>query len=115
MKKYIDVFLHILKKYKYAIVTLILVSIVGDILLANFYSDLISFTILAFTVILFNFYKFDPKKIFVLSLIPIIVIFFGFVIAPESREIEKAATWLFLLMATGIIQEILWIKKNERI
>lgn len=114
MKKYKDVFLHILKKYKYVVVTLILVSIVGDILFASFYSDLISFTLLAFTVILFNFYNFSSKKLFVLCFIPILVIFFGFIIAPESREVEKAAAWLFLFMAAGIILESIDYIKNEK-
>lgn len=115
MKKYLHSSTLLLEKYKHAVVALILTAIIADILAVEFQSYLISLPILAFTIVFFNFYKFSSKKIFLLCFIPILVIFFGYIIAPESLQIKKAATWLFLFMTTGIIWEILKIFKNEKI
>src|SRR3989344_2820329 len=94
-------------KNKAAINTLILVVIIQDMLLIQYKSDLITFTILGLSIIFFKFYKFTSKTIFVLCSIPVSIIFFRFLIDPASLVIEKASIWLFLLMGTGIIWEII--------
>lgn len=115
MKKYLELVLGILKEYKHAIITLNLLSIIADILLIKFTSDLITFIILGLLIISFKFYKFSFKRIFVLSIIPIIVIFLGFIIDPSSMAMDKAAIWLFLLIGTGIVLQIFNKGENETI
>jgi len=82
-------------------------AVAGDILLIENKSDLITFFILSLIILFFRFYKIGSKKIFIVSIFPIVIIFFSFIIAPKSFAIEKASTWLFLLIGTGILQEIL--------
>lgn len=104
--------LSFLKEYKQAIVALILVAIIADILFITFKSDPITFTILGLSIVFFKFYKFSNKSIFALCFIPIVIIFFGFIIDPTSLVIEKASIWLFLLMGVGILQE--FFKKDAK-
>lgn len=96
-----------LKKNKLAIVTLLLVALVGDILLIKFKSDLITFSIYGLVITFFKFYGYTSKRIFALCSIPIIIVFFGFLINPGSLVIEKASVWLFLLIGAGSIQELM--------
>ena len=112
MKKYLELILALLREYKHAIVTLNLLAIIGDILLIKFTSDLVTFIILGLLIISFKFYKFPFKRIFALDVIPIVVIFFGFIIDPYSMALDKASIWLFLLTGTGIVLQI--FNKEER-
>lgn len=113
MKKYLKLILAFLREYKHAIVTLNLLAIIGDILLINFKSDLITFIILGLLIILFKFYKFPFKRIFTLCLIPIVIIFLGFIVDSHSMAINKASIWLFLLLGIGIVQQLFSKGKNE--
>lgn len=106
MKKNLHIILLKSREYKQVIITLIILTIIGDISLINFKSDLITFIILGLLVASFNFYKFPFRRIFVLCLMPVVIIFFGFIINPYSVIVEKAAIWLFLLLGVGIIQQL---------
>jgi len=101
-----------LKEYKLVVVTLLVVGIIGDISLIQFKSDLITFAILGLVVFFFRFYKFTTKRIFVLCLIPILIMFFMFLIDSRSIVVEKASVWLFLLLGTGIMWEL--FKKDTK-
>ena len=94
------------------VVTLIVVAIIADILSVSFKSDLITFTILGLIIIFFRFYKFSSKSMFTLCFIPLVIIFFSFLINPNSLGLEKASVWLFLIMGVGIIEEI--FKSNKK-
>lgn len=96
-----------LKEYKLAVITLLLVAIIADIFLIRFKSDIVAFAILGLVVFFFRFYNLRSKKIFFLCLIPTGIIFLAFLIDSQSLAIEKAAIWLFLLMGTGIVWELL--------
>lgn len=106
MKKYLQSVLLFLKEYKHGVIALILTAIIVDIFFIRSKSDAITLTILGLVIFFFRFYKLSRKKIFILCFIPTGTIFFTFLIDPASIAIEKAAIWLFLLMGTGIIQEL---------
>lgn len=101
-----------LREYKSVIITLILLSMITDIFLIKFKSDLIALSILGLIIFFFRFYKIESRKIFIICLIPIIIIFLLFIISSASLAIEKAATWLFMMFGIGAIQGL--FKKNKK-
>lgn len=106
MNKFIQKILFFLKEYKHGVVALLLAAIVSDMVFIKLKSDVITLAILGLILLCFRLYKYTPKRIFAICFFPVVVIFFGFMIDPTSVAIEKAAVWLFLLMAAGIVQEL---------
>lgn len=96
----------LLREYKSVVITLILLSIAVDIFFIKSKSDAIVLGLLGLIIFFFRFYKIENRQIFIICLIPITIIFFLFIVNFESAMIQKAATWLYLLMGAGIIQEI---------
>jgi len=107
-----NIFLSFLKKYNQAVNALILAAIIVDILLIQFKSDVITFTIFGLYIILFRFYKFTSQNMFILCFIPLGIILFGFLIDPGFLGIEKASVWLFLIMGAGIVTDFFKLDKK---
>ena len=105
MKNYIHVVLVLLHEYKQGVIVLLLVLMIADINYIRYESDPITFMILGLIIAFFKFYNFTSKRLFSLCIVPVVIIFWGFLIDPTSLVIEKASIWLFLLMGTGIVQE----------
>ena len=112
MKNLIQRLLLFLKEYKHGVVAVLLMAMIADILFIRYTSDPITLSILGFIIIMFKLYQFTPKKIFALCTFPLVIIFFGFLIDPASPVAEKASIWLFLLMGTGIVQELFFEQES---
>jgi 4-hydroxybenzoate polyprenyltransferase len=98
--------LSFLKRYKFVVITLLVVVMIEDILFIRFKSDLITFTVLGLIVIFFKFYKWTTKRIFFLCFIPVAIMFVMFFTDSSSIVLENAAIWLYLLMGVGIVWEL---------
>lgn len=106
MKKYFQRIFYSLREFKQGATVLLLMTIISDIIFVRFISDIVTFTVLIFVMILFKFYNFSSKGLFILCIMPLVVIFLGFPVDPRSVEIEKASIWLFLLLGAGIVREL---------
>lgn len=98
-------------KHKSVVTSFISLLILQDILFLSRRSDVITLGVLGMVIISSKFYKLSSKRVFLLCFIPLTIMFLTFIMNPNSNAIEKASTWLFLLMGTGILQS--FFKKGK--
>lgn len=96
-----------LRENKPVALTAIWMVIIGDIIFSPEKSDLVIFGILGSYVITILFYKKKSKSTFSFCFFILGLLFIEFVFTGASQYTEKAAVWLFLFMAIGILQELL--------
>lgn len=107
MKKTIQSAILILKQNKAAALTAFLLIILEDVFFSSIQSDLFIFGMLAFYIFLIHTFKLKSKPTFFLCLFILGFFFVEVIFTGTSKHVEKAAVWLFLFMAIGVIQELL--------
>lgn len=112
-KQYIKNKLALLKNYKSAALTAIVLIIMGHIFFSNIKSDILIFGLLGLYIFSVNLYKLKSKTTFLICFFLLAAFSSLFIFTKTSDSTEKAAVWLFLFLFTGIIQE-LWQLKNEK-
>lgn len=112
-KQYLKDKLSLLKNYRSAILTAIVLIIASDIISSNIKSDIITFGILGLYMCVIYFYRLKSKTTFLICFFILTAFSILFIFTSTSKSTEKAAVWLFLFLFTGIIQE-LWQTKNEK-
>lgn len=94
-----------LRENKKTILTLLTVSIFGDILFLSKSSDLIIFSILILSVFFIKIFELKSKLTFLLCLALLTTMFFSYLFTETSIPTEKAAVWLVLFLIIGVIQK----------
>ena len=94
-----------LKRNKTVVLTVIFLGILADILLISGSSDARIFGILFFYIVSIHIYKLKSRLTFIVSLMLLGIMFVEFILSGPSANTEKAAVWLVLFMAVGIIQQ----------
>lgn len=112
-KQYIKNKLSYLKNYKSSMLTAIMLIIIADIFFSNIESDIFIFGVLGLYLFSINFYKLKSKTTFLICFFIMVAFSIEFIFSNTSNHTEKAAVWLFLLLFTGIIQELHQLK-NEK-
>lgn len=110
-KNFLSFFLPIVKKNKPIGLTVIWIAVIGDIIFGQIQSDLIFFGILGLYFIAISIYKLNSKATFLFCFFILGLLFIEFLFTGPSPSAEKASVWLFLFMATGILQEIFFNKR----
>lgn len=103
--KLINKIILFLKENKKTLLTLFVVAIFADTLFLNKSSDLIIFSILILYLIFIKIFELKNKLTFLLSLVLLIMMFFSYIFTGTSASTEKAAVWLILFLAVGVIQQ----------
>ena len=107
MKEQIKSWLIFLKKNKRAALSTFWLIILGDIVFSEIQSDLLVFGILGLYIFVIFLFKLRSKSTFFSCFFILGTLFIEFVFTSTSIHTEKAAVWLFLFVAIGIIQELL--------
>lgn len=105
-KKYRTKINSFLEQYKSPILTIILSGIIGDILFLGQSQDLRIFSLIVIYILAIRFYKLKSRFTFSFALFVVIIIFIELILTSTSPTTEKAAIWLFFLIAIGIFQQI---------
>ncbi len=105
-KQYIKQVVQVLKENKITVLTVILLAIISDIIFFQQRSDFIIFGILGVYAIAIWMYGLKSRLAFQFCLLLLSIMFIEFIFAGTSLQTEKAAVWLFLFIAIGIIQQI---------
>lgn len=94
----------LLRRFRFFLITIFFIGVIIDIF-SNANSDMTLLLLCALwilTIILFNFKSTTTFKV---TLVFLLTLFFLFLISPDQKPIERAATWIFLFLALGIIQQ----------
>lgn len=95
-----------LHKYKQVVLTIVVLTILGDTVFFKSQSDAVLFSVLAVYIGCIFFYKLSSAATFRLSLLVLSVMSAAFIATGTSVVTERAAVWLFFLMLTGILQQL---------
>lgn len=112
-KQYVRNKFSLLKNYKSAVLTAVVLMVTGHIFFSNITSDVLVFGVLAFYISAIYFYKLKAKTTFIICFFILAAFSIQFIFTSISSHTEKAAVWLFLFLSIGIIQE-LWQFENEK-
>lgn len=94
-----------LKENKKTVLTLMGATIFADILFLKKSSDFVTFSILIIYVVFIKMFQIKSKSTFLLSLALLGGMFISYLLTGASIPTEKAAVWLILFLAVGIIQQ----------
>ena len=111
MKKILKLLFSVLRQNKSGALTAICLILIGNIFSTEIQSDLIIFGILGLYIFFINVFKLKSKVTFLFCFFILGLLFIEFVFTGVSIHTEKVAVWLFLFMATGILQELVLNKK----
>lgn len=95
-----------LRKNRQSILPIIVLTIAGDILLFGESSDIRLFPIISLYLFAIWFYKLKSRITFRLALFILAIMFVLLIFTSTSANTEKAAVWLFFLIAIGIVQKL---------
>lgn len=95
-----------LKKNKSPILTIIFLGIIADILFFGPSEDIRIFTIITLYIFSIWFYKLKSSLTFRFALFVLALMFLLLLFTSTSGNTEKAAVWLFFLIAIGIFQQL---------
>lgn len=104
-KKNLAKIIHFLEKHKSSVLTVIFLSILGDIFLLKESSDLRIFGVILVYICSIWLYKLSSRLTFTFALWILCAMFFLFLFTSTSENTEKAAVWLFFLIAIGVFQQ----------
>ena len=96
----------ILRENKPVVITLIFLAIFADIVFIKGNSDIRIFGILGIYVAAASFYKLKGRLTFLFGLALLGIMFIEFLFTQTSPATEKAAVWLYLFLAIGIVQKL---------
>lgn len=95
----------LLKINKPVIVTVIFLAVFADAIFISGNSDVRIFGIMGLYVLAAFFYKLKSKLTFLFCLALLGIMYIQFLFTGASQTTEKAAVWLYLFLAIGIIQK----------
>jgi len=99
-------FFNIVLKNKPVFLTIIVLAVLADILLIPQSSDIRIFLTLGLYGISIMLYKLTGRYTFLFCLVLLGIMFIEFLFTSTSESTEKAAVWLYLFLAIGIIQKL---------
>lgn len=79
----------------------------------SYSSDLRIFFLLAVWLFVEKIWKFGSVATFKVALVFLVVLFFLFTFFRTQPSVERVATWIYLLLLIGIIQQFLEIRKEK--
>jgi len=98
-------FFSLIKKFKKFVLIVIFASIFFDIFFLPESSDGIIFGLMLLYVLSVAYYKINSKVTFIFCLFLLGIMYLNYIISGTSVKTEKAAVWLVLILAIGIIQQ----------
>ncbi len=98
--------LKLLYVHKDAVVATIFLSVIADIVFIVGGSDFRIYGILILYIVNILLYRLNSRTTFRFSLILLGIMFLEFIFSGTSEKTEKAAVWIFLFLAVGIIQQL---------
>lgn len=104
-KTIIGIVMKHLDRSRVVLLTLVLLSVFIDIFLLSSSTDLITFGILIFYIILARYFRFTSKFTFAFCILLLFTMYGGYIISGPSTITEKNAVWLVLFLLVGIIQK----------
>lgn len=96
----------ILLQYKQVVLTVFVLTVLGDIVFFKSNSDVMLFGALVFYIGCILYYALSSRATFRLSLLVVGVMSVAFMTTGTSVITERAAVWLFFLILTGLAQQI---------
>lgn len=90
---------------KKVILTFLIAAIFFDIFIIRNSFDIVIFSILFLYGVFVIMSDLNSKRTFMLCIGLLVVMFINFFLSGTSVQTEKAAVWLFLFLALGIIQQ----------
>lgn len=94
----------ILTHFRFILITIFILGVIVDIF-TNSHSDMNLLLLCALWVLVIKLFKFNSAITFKGTLIFLILLFALFIMGPDQKSIERIATWIFLFLALGIIQQ----------
>lgn len=94
------------KKNESSILTIMFLSIVADIFFPGASNDIRIFSITTIYIASIWFYKIKSRATFIFALFILAIMFILLLFTSTSANTEKAAVWLFFLIAIGIFQQM---------
>jgi len=95
-----------LKDNKPVVLSVIFLGIIADPLFITGNSDIRIFGILGLYITAVFFYKLKSRLTFLFGLVLLGIMYIEFLFTGTSPATEKAAVWLYLFLAIGIIQKL---------
>ena len=102
----ISFLLNIAFQNKPVFLTIIVLAVLADILLIPQSSDIRIFLILGLYGISIMLYKLTGRYTFLFCLVLLGIMYIEFLFTGTSQATEKAAVWLYLFLAIGIVQKL---------
>ena len=79
----------------------------------SYSSDLRVFLLLIFWLFIIRDIKFGSTATFKLALVFLVILFFLFTFFRTQPSVERSATWIYLLLLVGIIQQFFELRKEK--
>ncbi len=96
----------LIKKNKQVIITILFLSVIGDIVFMKDSSDIVLFGILIPYIFSVWLLQIKSKITISFTLLLVAIMFIEFVLTGTSEGAEKAVTWFFFFFAIGIVQRL---------
>jgi len=96
--------LKLLRRFRFFLIAIFFIGVIVDIFL-NANSDMSLLLLCALWILVINLFNFKSATTFKVSLAFLVTLFFFFLISPDQKPIERVATWIFLFLALGIVQQ----------
>lgn len=105
-KIYLSKLFALIKKNRTLFLTIILVSIIGDIILIVGNSDVRTFSVLALGIMCLFIYKLSSRFVYLFCLCLLGVMFISFLLNGTAPQTEKAAVWLYLFLIVAMGKQL---------
>lgn len=96
--------LKLLRRLRFFLITIFFIGVIVDIF-SNVNSDMSLLLLCALWILAIKLFNFKSATTFIVTLAFLVALFFFFLISPDQKSIERAATWIFLFLALGIVQQ----------
>src|SRR3989344_397819 len=75
-------------------------------------TDIRLLLMLLFWIVIVRIFRFTSVATFKLTLVVLIVLSFLFIFTPEYKPVERLASWVYVLLVTGVVQQFFESRKE---
>ncbi|MCL4418659.1 hypothetical protein M1146_00995 [Patescibacteria group bacterium] len=101
-------------KIRLPLAIILFLGLIADLFYFSIPTDLRLFTLLLIWIIVVRAYRMASSSTFKLTLLLFVLLFISFLFKRESILNERISTWIYLLLATGVIHQFFEFKQNKK-
>ncbi|QQG40421.1 MAG: hypothetical protein HYV37_02510 [Candidatus Levyibacteriota bacterium] len=93
-----------LRAFRFLLISIFLIGVIIDIF-SKANSDISLLLLCALWILAIKLFKLKSAMTFKVTFVFLATLFFLFLISPDQKSIERVATWIFLFLVLGIVQQ----------